>query len=339
MAHARRIRRLHGGRARPARGALPRERALHAIEILNEPRWDVPTALLEGILPARLRGDPRAPPPERVAVVFHDGFRSHREYLGFPAAAGFENVCSTCIATSVSTAPTSTSTSTATCTRRRVVWKRRGDDIQRDLGRARDRGRVEPRARPEGGVALGAGAVQPRARAMDAFQEQRRLPRLRGRAAAAPSSTTSAGSSGATAPRPRRRGASATASNAAGCRRVSLSRLPPGDPAAERSCDVQRFKPRVEADRQHPGVGQLAKEHLEDQPFARGIECVRRLLHEYPAGRCSSARAKPSRCCVRSGSTAPSCRARRAAGASHARPAHSSAPQWRRRRTAAAGRG
>ena len=36
--------------------------ALHAIEVLNEPRWDVPTDLLDRLLPARLRRDPRALP-------------------------------------------------------------------------------------------------------------------------------------------------------------------------------------------------------------------------------------------------------------------------------------
>jgi glucan 1,3-beta-glucosidase len=64
---------------------------LHAIQLLNEPRWDVPTPLLLAWYArayAAIRAHCR---PEDVAVVFHDGFRSHREYLGFAQASGFEN--------------------------------------------------------------------------------------------------------------------------------------------------------------------------------------------------------------------------------------------------------
>ena len=55
--------------------------ALAAIEVLNEPRWDVPTALLVDFYRrahAAIRAHCAA---ERVDVVFHDGFRSHREWL------------------------------------------------------------------------------------------------------------------------------------------------------------------------------------------------------------------------------------------------------------------
>ncbi|MBI5520490.1 MAG: cellulase family glycosylhydrolase [Desulfovibrio sp.] len=57
--------------------------ALYGIELLNEPRWDVPTEILKDF---SLRGYAAVRAhcgPERAAVVFHDGFRSHREYLGF----------------------------------------------------------------------------------------------------------------------------------------------------------------------------------------------------------------------------------------------------------------
>lgn len=66
--------------------------ALHAIELLNEPRWDVPTDYLKTYYLdayARIR---RHCPPEKVAVVFHDGFRSFREYLGFMQAPAYRNV-------------------------------------------------------------------------------------------------------------------------------------------------------------------------------------------------------------------------------------------------------
>ncbi|MEE4463820.1 cellulase family glycosylhydrolase, partial [Azotobacter chroococcum] len=66
--------------------------ALHAIEVLNEPRWDVPTDYLKAYnldAYARIR---RHCPAERVAVVFHDGFRDFREYLGFMQGPQYRNV-------------------------------------------------------------------------------------------------------------------------------------------------------------------------------------------------------------------------------------------------------
>lgn len=66
--------------------------ALHGIELLNEPRWDVPTDYLKAYYLeayARIR---KHCAPETVAVVFHDGFRSFREYLGFMQAPAFRNV-------------------------------------------------------------------------------------------------------------------------------------------------------------------------------------------------------------------------------------------------------
>jgi len=65
---------------------------LHAIEVLNEPRWDVPTALLEDYYARAYREIRRFCEPADVAVVFHDGFRSHREYLGLMQAPEFSNV-------------------------------------------------------------------------------------------------------------------------------------------------------------------------------------------------------------------------------------------------------
>jgi len=67
------------------------EPALFAFEVLNEPRWDVPTEIPQALLRARLRGDPGALPPT-VGVMFHDGFRDWREYLGFMNAPPYENV-------------------------------------------------------------------------------------------------------------------------------------------------------------------------------------------------------------------------------------------------------
>jgi len=69
-----------------------RRPALHAIEVLNEPRWDIPSDFLKRYYQsgyARIRKHCR---PEDVAVVFHDGFRSFREYIGFMYEPDFRNV-------------------------------------------------------------------------------------------------------------------------------------------------------------------------------------------------------------------------------------------------------
>ena len=66
--------------------------SLRGIEVLNEPRWDVPTGLLEGYYRRAYAAIRAHCPPGRVAVVFHDGFRSHRDFQHLFATAGFENV-------------------------------------------------------------------------------------------------------------------------------------------------------------------------------------------------------------------------------------------------------
>ena len=79
---------LLGRLAERYRGA----RALRAIEVLNEPRWDVPTPLLEDFYRrayGAVRGHCAA---GGVAVVFHDGFRSHREFVPLFRDTGFRNV-------------------------------------------------------------------------------------------------------------------------------------------------------------------------------------------------------------------------------------------------------
>lgn len=66
--------------------------ALYALECLNEPRWDVPTDYLKAFYLAAYARIRRHCPAERVAVMFHDGFRSFREFLGFMQPPQFENV-------------------------------------------------------------------------------------------------------------------------------------------------------------------------------------------------------------------------------------------------------
>lgn len=65
---------------------------LYGIEVLNEPRWDVPTDILKSYYLAAYQAIREHCPPERVAVIFHDGFRSHREYLGFMQPPEYQNV-------------------------------------------------------------------------------------------------------------------------------------------------------------------------------------------------------------------------------------------------------
>lgn len=66
--------------------------ALQGIETLNEPRWDIPTALLQQYTTEAYHRIRRYCPPEQVTVVFHDAFRSFREYAGFLQEPAFRNV-------------------------------------------------------------------------------------------------------------------------------------------------------------------------------------------------------------------------------------------------------
>ncbi len=66
--------------------------ALHGIEVLNEPRWDVDTDLLKKYNIDGYHRIRKYCQPEDVAVVFHDGFRSYQEYLGFMKEPEFDNV-------------------------------------------------------------------------------------------------------------------------------------------------------------------------------------------------------------------------------------------------------
>jgi len=66
--------------------------ALYAIQLLNEPHWDVPTTLLKAYYLRAYDAIRKHCPPERVAVIFHDGFRPHVEYLSFMQPPQYENV-------------------------------------------------------------------------------------------------------------------------------------------------------------------------------------------------------------------------------------------------------
>ncbi|MET0985370.1 MAG: glycoside hydrolase family 5 protein [Steroidobacteraceae bacterium] len=64
---------------------------LHAIEVLNEPRWDVPTDYLKNFYTLAYERI-RRHCGEHISVVIHDGFRSFREFLGFMQPPEFKNV-------------------------------------------------------------------------------------------------------------------------------------------------------------------------------------------------------------------------------------------------------
>lgn len=66
--------------------------ALHGIEVLNEPRWDLDTLVLKRYTAAAYRRIRQYCPADQVAVVFHDGFRSFREYAGFLQRPEHSNV-------------------------------------------------------------------------------------------------------------------------------------------------------------------------------------------------------------------------------------------------------
>ncbi len=68
------------------------EPALWGIEVLNEPRWDVPTETLKRYYERAYAAIRAHCPAQQVAVMFHDGFRDWREYLGFMQPPRFENV-------------------------------------------------------------------------------------------------------------------------------------------------------------------------------------------------------------------------------------------------------
>jgi glucan 1,3-beta-glucosidase len=66
--------------------------ALHAIQTLNEPRWDIPTDLLKKYHTEAYHRIRQYCHADEVAVMIHDGFRSYREYSGFMAEPEFRNV-------------------------------------------------------------------------------------------------------------------------------------------------------------------------------------------------------------------------------------------------------
>jgi glucan 1,3-beta-glucosidase len=65
---------------------------LHGIQVLNEPRWDIDTEILKRYNLDAYQRIRSFCAPEHCAVVFHDGFRSYQEYIGFMRPPEYENV-------------------------------------------------------------------------------------------------------------------------------------------------------------------------------------------------------------------------------------------------------
>jgi glucan 1,3-beta-glucosidase len=66
--------------------------ALQAIEVLNEPRWDIDTEILKKYTTEAYHRIRKYCHANDVAVVYHDGFRSFHEYSGFLTEPKFSNV-------------------------------------------------------------------------------------------------------------------------------------------------------------------------------------------------------------------------------------------------------
>lgn len=66
--------------------------ALIGIELLNEPRWDIPTDTLKDFYLNAYHLIRQHAPSSQVAIVFNDGFRSHNEFNGFMREPDFSNV-------------------------------------------------------------------------------------------------------------------------------------------------------------------------------------------------------------------------------------------------------
>ena len=69
-----------------------RRPSLHAIEVLNEPHSSLDTALLKQYTTDAYQRIRKYCPADQVAVVFHDGFRSFRDYSDFLCEPDYSNI-------------------------------------------------------------------------------------------------------------------------------------------------------------------------------------------------------------------------------------------------------
>jgi glucan 1,3-beta-glucosidase len=144
--------------------------ALYAIQMLNEPHKDLSTDLLKAYYLRAYTAIRAHCPPDRVAVVFHDGFRSHREYLGFMQAPQHDNVI-----LDLHRYQCFEPAEIAMDIHRHLqmtgdLWRREPDDIQGELGLPAIVGEWSLGFDPEH-VALWPGPFKHALRRMDAFQK------------------------------------------------------------------------------------------------------------------------------------------------------------------------
>ncbi len=146
--------------------------SLHAIELLNEPRWDVPTDLLKDYYRRAYLAIRRHCRAEDVAVVFHDGFRSHREYTGFMHPPEFENVVFD-VHRYQCFDPADVDLDIHGHIRKAAVdWKDEADYIQRDLGLPAITGEWSLGLDPEAVSLWAPGPFHHALQRMDALQEE-----------------------------------------------------------------------------------------------------------------------------------------------------------------------
>jgi len=65
---------------------------LHGIEVLNEPHWQIATDFLQRYTAAAYLRIRKFCPADQVAVVFHDGFRPYKEYVGLLQDSALDNL-------------------------------------------------------------------------------------------------------------------------------------------------------------------------------------------------------------------------------------------------------
>jgi glucan 1,3-beta-glucosidase len=109
-------------------------KALYAIEVLNEPRWDVPTDFLKNYYSKAYERIRQFCPAEKVAVVFHDGFRSYTEFLGFMQEPQFSNIIFDIHRYQCFAREDIDSDIYAHIQKAAIEWKDEADAINRDLG-------------------------------------------------------------------------------------------------------------------------------------------------------------------------------------------------------------
>lgn len=109
--------------------------ALRAIQLLNEPRWDIATDYLTNFYRRAYGAIRKHCAAADVAVVLHDGFRPAGEYTGFLADPAFENVLFD-VHRYQCFAPEDLALDPAGHVRKAVgVWRDEARDIQRELAR------------------------------------------------------------------------------------------------------------------------------------------------------------------------------------------------------------